>query len=216
MNVLIVGAHPDDETFSMGGTLARHIAEGDKVYVLVIADGVTARNRGIQRQEECFIKAMAIYGVTNWEMLQFKDQQLDAMPLLKIVQPIEAAIKAHKPLRVYSHSSADVGQDHRRVAEAVSVATRPNPGMPVKTVLAFYSPSSTAWGNQQFRANYFVDVTKYVRIKTRVIGEAYQLDSPPAPHVRSQFAIQEADWLTASRIGLNGYVEAFELLRAVG
>ena len=33
-DILAVGAHPDDVEFSCGGTLLRHISEGDKVTIL--------------------------------------------------------------------------------------------------------------------------------------------------------------------------------------
>ena len=32
MRVLAISAHPDDETIGAGGTLLRHIAEGDEVH----------------------------------------------------------------------------------------------------------------------------------------------------------------------------------------
>jgi N-acetylglucosamine malate deacetylase 1 len=41
--VLIVAAHADDEVIGYGGTIARHVAEGDDVYVIFMADGVGSR-----------------------------------------------------------------------------------------------------------------------------------------------------------------------------
>ena len=35
--------HPDDEVLGCGGTMARHTIEGDDVYVVYMADGVTSR-----------------------------------------------------------------------------------------------------------------------------------------------------------------------------
>ena len=34
--VLVVAAHPDDEVLGIGGTAARHAAEGDFVYALIL------------------------------------------------------------------------------------------------------------------------------------------------------------------------------------
>ena len=43
MNILVIVAHPDDEVLGCGATIAKHTAKGDKVDVLIIGDGVTAR-----------------------------------------------------------------------------------------------------------------------------------------------------------------------------
>ena len=42
-SILVIAAHPDDEVLGCGGTIARHVAEGDAVYVLFMTDGVGAR-----------------------------------------------------------------------------------------------------------------------------------------------------------------------------
>ena len=39
MRVLAISAHPDDETIGAGGTLARHVAEGDEVFWCVVTQG---------------------------------------------------------------------------------------------------------------------------------------------------------------------------------
>jgi LmbE family N-acetylglucosaminyl deacetylase len=43
MNVLMVAAHPDDEVLGPGGTVARHVAEGDEVTILILADHGSVR-----------------------------------------------------------------------------------------------------------------------------------------------------------------------------
>ena len=42
-NVLICIAHRDDETIGCGGTISKHVANGDKVYCLSMTDGVSSR-----------------------------------------------------------------------------------------------------------------------------------------------------------------------------
>ncbi len=44
MIILIVAAHADDEALGCSGTIAKHVASGDKVHVLFMTDGVSARN----------------------------------------------------------------------------------------------------------------------------------------------------------------------------
>ena len=39
----VIGAHPDDELLGAGGTLARHVRDGDEVHAIVVADGAGSR-----------------------------------------------------------------------------------------------------------------------------------------------------------------------------
>ena len=42
MNVLAIGAHPDDLEFGCAGTLIRHVNEGgDRVFLAVVTDGAS-------------------------------------------------------------------------------------------------------------------------------------------------------------------------------
>ena len=41
--IFVVAAHPDDEVLGCGGTLLKHVHDGDKVYILFISDGVSGR-----------------------------------------------------------------------------------------------------------------------------------------------------------------------------
>src|SRR3990172_4627892 len=107
--ILVVAAHPDDEVLGVGGTTARLRAEGHTVYDCIIGKG-----RGDQL-----------------------DQKFDTQPLLHYIQLIEAWIQELQPEIVYSHCWEDLNRDHRIIAEAVEVATRPLPGSTVKEVYAF-------------------------------------------------------------------------------
>ena len=41
--VLVIAAHPDDETIGCGGTIKKHRKNNDKVYVLFMTNGISAR-----------------------------------------------------------------------------------------------------------------------------------------------------------------------------
>lgn len=41
--ILVVAAHPDDEILGAGGTLARHVAQRDEVFALILGEGQTSR-----------------------------------------------------------------------------------------------------------------------------------------------------------------------------
>ena len=42
--ILVVAAHPDDEVLGVGGTVMRHVAEGDTVHTMIMAEGLTSRS----------------------------------------------------------------------------------------------------------------------------------------------------------------------------
>ena len=44
MNILVVCAHPDDETIGMGGTLKK-LSKDHNVTVLFVSEGITARRK---------------------------------------------------------------------------------------------------------------------------------------------------------------------------
>ena len=212
MRVLIVGAHPDDETFGMGGTLARHIAEGDEVSVLILTDGVTARGGNISYQHQAFVGAMLSYGVKSFNHLEYKDQQLDAVPLLELVKDIEVYIRRFQPDTVYTHARTDVGQDHRRTLEAVLVAARP---AAVKNIISFPCPSSSFWGVEPFHPNLYNDVTGHLDKAIEIIETCYRHESPEYPHPRSVVAIKQRAYWLANLVGKPGQFEEFEVIRSV-
>ena len=49
--VLVVVAHPDDEVLGCGGTIAKHIDNGDIVSVLILADGASSKHYYLRSME---------------------------------------------------------------------------------------------------------------------------------------------------------------------
>ncbi|MBE7559738.1 PIG-L family deacetylase [bacterium] len=78
--VVVLAAHPDDETLGAGGAMLVHRAHGDRVHVVVATEGVTARHPETGRQEECLRRAMARLGVDSVRTLALPDQRLDSLP----------------------------------------------------------------------------------------------------------------------------------------
>ena len=147
--VLVIAAHPDDEVLGCGGSIARHVADGDEVQVAIMAQGLFSRGTPEEAEQQALRDACAeanrILGVQGLECFDLPDNRLDSLDLLDLVKPVEALVARHRPGIVYAHWSGDVNIDHRRLHEAVVTACRPQPGHPVHTLLFFEIPSSTEW-----------------------------------------------------------------------
>lgn len=213
MNILVVVAHPDDEVLMCGGTIAKHVAAGDKVFVLMIADGVTSRPgydpEDPRRRIEAGSRASQVLGCDG-DVLGWPDQKLDTIPQLDLNQAIERAISKHKPTIVYTHWTRDMNMDHRLVGYACLVACRPGSG--VREVYMGEVPSSTEYAGG-FNPNMFVDIGDQMDLKLEAL-RCYEGELREDNHPRSLFAIGALAQLRGAGVGVAA-AEAFESFRVL-
>lgn len=223
-SVLVIAAHPDDEVLGCGGTIACHRKKGDRVAVLVMADGVSSRARSVgstamalEERRRAAQRANRILDVDELTLLSYPDNRMDTVPLLDIVQNIEQTLTQCKPTVIYTHHAGDVNIDHRLVHDAVIAASRPYPGQTLRQLLFFETPSSTEWrppGSLPiFAPNWYADISDTLALKQEAL-KAYADELRDFPHPRSPAAIEHlARWRGAS-VGLAA-AEAFELGRLI-
>ena len=148
--ILIVAAHPDDEVLGCGGLIAKLSKKKVKVNILIISDGISSRKisksefvKEIKNRRAACKKACKILGAQMPIFYDLPDNQLDSVPLLKIIKIVDNVILKHKPETVLTHSNDDLNIDHQIVNKAVVTACRPQKNSSVKTLLFFEIPSST-------------------------------------------------------------------------
>jgi LmbE family N-acetylglucosaminyl deacetylase len=124
------------------------------------------------------------------------DQRLDTLSLLDVITPIEECIDILKPDVVLTHFQGDVNEDHRLVARATMVATRPV-GTSVRRVCAFEIPSSTDWApplpGSVFAPNMYVDISDSLAVKLtamKAYADTHHSEVRPYPHPRSMEALR--------------------------
>lgn len=216
--VLVVAAHTDDEALGCGGTIARHVAEGDIVHAVFLADGVTSRHsttsEELEQRNVAAERAHKILGISKIYMLGFPDNRMDSVPLLDIVQKLEGVFDAVKPEVVYTHHCGDLNVDHRTSHNAVLTVCRPIPGASVKEVYAFEVLSATEWntpGEAPFIPNVFVDISDYLETKMDALTE-YGLEMRAKPHSRSLSNVSRLAEFRGNCVGRSA-AEGFVLIR---
>ena len=136
--ILLIGAHYDDLELGCGGTIAKLINEGQKIFILFMAEGVTARfeknqiesskaKKDILIREKNAISANKVLGVKKQHIIFSKNTccRMDTVPLIDHTKLIEKYIQKFKPNRIFTHSPLDLNVDHRLTFQAVMTATRP-------------------------------------------------------------------------------------------
>lgn len=218
--VLVVAAHPDDEVLGCGGTIARHVDQGDTVHILIVAEGATsrdavrdasARGQEISALAAAARQAAAVLGAQPPIFCGLPDNRLDQLPLLDVVKVIQEVVDAVQPSIVYTHHAGDLNVDHRVLCQAVATVCRPLPGAAVRSIYHFEVQSSTEWGaaaiSVPFNPCRFVDVSTTLDRKLAAL-DCYASEMRPFPHARSLQAAEALARLRGSQVGCHA-AEAF-------
>lgn len=221
MRVLVIAAHPDDEIYGMGGTIAKLSDQGHEVYSLIVTEGCTTQYKDnpelIEEKMDQAYKANSILGVKEVIFGDLPDMRLDTFEHVKINAVIENAIKDIMPDIVYTHFYGDVNKDHTCVFESTMVAVRPLSSQCVREVYCYQVPSSTEWGANvaysAFIPNVFEEISSYYEKKQQSIL-AYSSEIREYPHPRSIEVVKMYDEALAKRNGLD-LAEGFMLIRKV-
>lgn len=117
LDILAIGAHPDDVELGCGGTLAKMISENKKVGILDLTEGeLGTRGTALTRKSESE-EAGKILSIAYRENLKFRDgffknDDIHQIELIKI-------IRKYKPDIVLANAVNDRHPDHGKAAKLV-------------------------------------------------------------------------------------------------
>ncbi len=217
--ILIVAAHPDDEILGCGGTIAK-LKNTNEIQIIFMTNGVSARGKNkkkeILQRKKSSLKLFNYLNITKPSFYNFPDNQMDKVPLLKIVKKIEKKIKEFKPNTIFTHYSHCLNIDHKKTFEAVITACRPSVRLSVKKILSFEIPSSTDWAlfkDKQFHPNYYIDISDHLNEKINLM-KYYKKELRTYPHSRSISSIKSLASVRGVSCGVK-FAEGFYLNRLV-
>lgn len=215
LRVLVFSAHPDDETLGAGGTLARHAEFGDQIMACITTQAYTPdwNEEAISNARKQATTALETLGVAEIQFLGFPTVKLDTISNKEINDSFSQLVEHFDPQVIYSPSPTDLNNDHRVVAGAAAIASRPIPGSTRRTLLFFETLSSTEWGRiflgSCFLPNIYIDISATISTKIAAT-RCYDAELREFPHPRSVEGIKTLARLRGMEVGLET-AEAFSL-----
>ncbi len=163
--ILVLAPHPDDESIGCGGTLCRHVQQGDEVHVVFLTSG---EKGGHGRSEPATIRlreseahrAASVIGIPEIEFWHLPDGAVRSSP--SAIDRVRKKLLQFKPHTVYVTHEREMHPDHRG---AVRLLRRALEKFPEKhpEVLGF-----EVWTPIQ-RLSVIVDISPFMEQKLRAI-----------------------------------------------
>lgn len=120
VDILAIGAHPDDVELGCGGTLAKLISEGKTVAIVDLTQGeLGTRGTNITRAQEAE-EAKQILGISARENLKMKDGFI--LNIEENQLEVVKMIRKYQPEIVFSNAIDDRHPDHAKASKLVSDA----------------------------------------------------------------------------------------------
>lgn len=158
MNILMIGAHPDDIELGCAGFTIRAQNNGHNVTWLVMTTGdYKPEDRETRIAEQNSVLKIIGMGL-KLEQCQLADNRLHE-ELKGMIEIIERSIQKNGIDAIFTHSKNDTHHDHRAVYQASYEA-----GRNIDNILSYEEIISN-----NFRPQLFVDITEYIDIKINIV-----------------------------------------------
>lgn len=199
MNILAIGAHPDDIEYGCGGSLIKYADRGHHLFLLIMTEGSLGAPSGVRKAEQ--LDAQEILGVRRIFWGNYEDTYIEVNK--DVINQVENVIAEIRPDFIFCHFPDDTHQDHRHLAQVVISATRY-----IRNVLFYEGPTT-----QNFEPQIYIDISDTLARKIQAL-EAHQ--SQITKTNIEDLTISELARSTANFRGTQGrvkYAEAFRALR---
>lgn len=219
MTHLVVAVHPDDETLGCGGTMLRHVAEGQDVALAIVTQAHSPRwPEDVVAQKLGEVERVsAAYGLSSLHRLGFPAIQLDEAPRGELMDALRDVVREVRPEIVYVTHSGDAHAEHTITFDALMSVLRSFHlrELGVRRILTYETISSTDAAPplpaRAFLPQVFVDVSDHLERKLEIMA-LYETEAQADPLPRGPSAIRALARARGATIGVE-YAEAFALIR---
>ena len=174
LDILAIGAHPDDVELGCGATIAKEISLGKKVGILDLTRGELGTRGSAEIRKEEAVNAAKILGVAVRENLKladgfFENNKENQLEIIRI-------IRKYKPAVILCNAVDDRHIDHARGSKLVSDACFLSGLIKIETLLDgkkqdVWKPKQVyhyiQWKNLE--PHFVVDVTGFIETKLKAV-----------------------------------------------
>lgn len=218
---MVIAPHADDEIIGCGATIARHIAEGDEVTIVVATNAAVGAPELYNQERIDLVRSEALaahqfLGVHKTLFFEFPAPALNAFPEYKISLEFSKVFSELKPTHLYLPFPGDMHQDHKAVYRAAMVSARPRGEHKIQNIYCYETLSETEWAPMQekyFIPNHFVDVSEFFDKKLEAM-KIFKTQVREFPESRSLEALEALAKYRGATIGVER-AEAFIVERQI-
>jgi N-acetylglucosamine malate deacetylase 1 len=174
VDILAIGAHPDDVELSAGATVAKHVALGKRVAIVDLTEGELGSRGTVESRYAEASDAKHILGLTARVNLQMRDGFFEETEenLIRLIRQI----RHFQPEIILANAKSDRHPDHGRAASLISRAAFLSGLRKIET--SFDENPQVCWRpkavyhyiqDNYLTPDFVVDVTDYVDTKFEAI-----------------------------------------------
>jgi LmbE family N-acetylglucosaminyl deacetylase len=218
--IIVISAHPDDETLGVGGTLLKHKNKGDEIYWLIVTNifenqGFT-KERVASRQLE-IDRVAELFRFKRVFKLNIPTMSISSETIISLIPRISQVFQEIQPEIIYTLNRSDAHSDHRYLSEAVMACTKSFRYPYIKKVLMYECISETefapSYPEKVFIPNYYVDISDFIDMKIAIM-KVFESELAPAPFPRSEENIRALARFRGSTVGCH-FAEAFQVVKII-
>lgn len=228
MKILLVFAHPDDETFAMGGTIAQ-LAKADNSITLICAtkgeEGevgeppVTTKEKLGEVREQELRDAAEVIGISTIHFLGYRDATLKDVPSHELEEKVFALFLKEKPDLVFTFDKkgGSLHPDHIKISAVATAVFKKYLGKVTKKVRLYHTATPVSYIKKykgtdlEYKAFGIVEGVQDEEITTIIdISDTYKIKDKAARMHRSQHKDWERFLKRAVVVDLNK--EYFQLI----
>ena len=169
IDLLVFGPHPDDLEIGLGGTIARHTAEGHVVGLCDLTEGEMSSNGTVAERRHEAAAAARVLGAAWRENLQWPDGDIAATPAM--IRSAVDLLRRHRPRTIAVPYWDDRHPDHVAASQLLTEAVS-------HAALRRYPAEGEAWKpericyyfiNDAAAPSFVIDVSDHYETKRRAL-----------------------------------------------